>query len=249
MIKKVATFILAINLSCLSFVGLSQDLRIDHVITVVADLDSAVIAFEDLGFTVKKGRLHDNGLLNAHIKFKNNTSFELMSIKGERIDELAREYTELLKSGEGGVFLAITGISIDALADKVNDLGINCNIIPGTSWDYLTFTSESGLAHIFFIDYHIKTIDSKEIITHENSAKGIETVWIEGDEKVKWLLESLGLKPVRIKSDITFGAGQGYLAGSGNIIVLPRNNSYQRPRIKAVSFGKENNSENIIIRY
>ena len=228
---------------------MGQDIRIDHVIAVVADLDSTVIAFEELGFTVKKGRLHDNGLLNAHIKFKNNTSFELMSIKGEPTRELAREYTELLKSGEGGVFLAITGINIEALADKLNDLGIRYNIIPGTSWDYLTFMSKSGLAHIFFIDYHIKTIDSKEIMTHENSAKGIEAVWIEGDEKVKRLLESLGLKPVRIKSDIRFGAGQGYLAGSGSIIVLPRNNPNQRPRIKAVSFGKENNSENIIIRY
>jgi hypothetical protein len=219
------------------------------MITVVVDLDSAVIAFEDLGFTVKKGRLHDNGLLNAHIKFNNNTSFELMSIKGEPTDELAKEYTELLKSGEGGVFLAVTGISIEALANKLKDLGIDYNIIPGKSWDYLTFTTKSGLAHIFFIDYHIKTIDSREIMTHENSVKGIEVVWIEGDEKVKRLLESLGLKPVRIKSDITFGGGQDYFAGSGSIIVLPRNNPNQRPRIKGVSFGREDNAENIIIQY
>ena len=107
MIRKAATCVFTIFFASLTFTGLGQDIRIDHVIAVVADLDSTVIAFEELGFTVKKGRLHDNGLLNAHIKFKNNTSFELMSIKGEPTRELAREYTELLKVEKVVCFLPL----------------------------------------------------------------------------------------------------------------------------------------------
>ncbi len=249
MIKKVATFILTINLSSLAFIGLSQDIRIDHVITVVANLDSAILAYEELGFTVKQGSLHKNGLLNAHIKFKNNTSFELMSIPGEPSDEVAKEYADLLKHGEGGVFLALSGIETDEMGGRLNELDIEYNTLPGKNWDYITFPQNSRLAHIFFIDYHIKPNDNLRMLTHENSANGIQAVWLEGDEKTKHLLEILGLTPVRIRSDIKLGSGQGYLADAGIIIVVPSDNPDQRPRIKAVSFGKEDNAENIIIRY
>ena len=229
--------------------GLGQNIRIDHVITVVTDLDSAVKAYEELGFTIKQGRFHDNGLINAHIKFKNNTSYELMSIKGEPTDEIARKYADLLKHGKGGVFLALSGIETAEMERRLNELDIEYNTLPGKNWNYITFPQNSSLAHIFFIDYHFKTNDSKEVLTHNNFTKGIETVWLEGDEKTKHLLESLGLRPVRIRSDIKLGAGQGYRVVDGNIIILPRKNPDQRPRIKAVSFSKEDNAENIIIRY
>jgi hypothetical protein len=249
LIKKVATFILTIILSSLTFIGFSQDIRIDHVITVVADLDSAIKAYEELGFTIKQGRLHENGLINAHIKFKNNTAVELMSIKGEPTDELARNYADLLKHGEGGVFLAFSGIETAEMARRLHELEIEYITLPGKNWDYITFAQNSSLAHIFFIDYHIKTNDSLKILTHNNSAKGIKAIWLEGDEKVKRLLENLGLKPVHIRSDNKIGAGQGYLATAGNIIILPRKNPDQRPRIKAISFGREDNDEIFIIRY
>ena len=249
MIKKAATSLLTVLFSSLAFIGLSQDIRIDHVITVVANLDSAILAYEELGFTVKQGSLHKNGLLNAHIKFKNNTAVELMSIKGAPTDEVAKEYAQLLNSGEGGVYLAITGISIDELVEKLNGLGFKYNRIPGKSWDYITFPGNSRLAHIFFIEYHIKTNDNKYVLTHNNSAKGIEAVWLDGDKKVRQLLENLGLKPVRLRSELKLGAGQGYRTGAGNIIVVPPKNPNPRPRIRAISFGKENNTENLIILY
>jgi hypothetical protein len=249
LIRKATSFVLIVFLSSLNLTGLSQDIRIDHVITVVADLDSAILAYKELGFTVKSGRLHENGLLNAHIKFKNNTSLELMSVKGEPTDELAREYAALLKHGEGGVFIALTGIKTTEMANRLSELDIKYMILPGNNWDYITFPKNPGLAHIFFIDYHIDTKDIDQMVTHENSVLGIEAVWIEGDEKVKQLLENLDLKPVRNRSDNKLGAGQSYKSATGNIIVLPRNNHDQRPRIKAVSFTKANTLENILIRY
>ena len=249
MIKKATIFFLIFLCSCLVFSCWGQNIRIDHVITVVANLDSAITTFEELGFTVKRGHLHDNGLLNAHIKFKNNTSFELMSIKGEPKDELAREYADLLKSGEGAVFLAITGISIDSIEAKLNDIEVGYNKIPGKSWDYITFPNNSSLAHLFFIEYHIKTSDKEDEVTHSNSTKGIEAVWIEGEETVKQLLESLGLKNGSIKSDIKLGVGQDYLTNTGSIVLIPGTNLTQRPRIKAISFGKKNDIRSIFIRY
>jgi len=249
LISKPATFILLIFLSSLNFIGLSQDIRIDHVITVVADLDSAIRAWEELGFTVKPGSLHENGLLNAHIKFNNNTSVELMSVMREPTDDLAKEYAELLTHGEGGVYLALTGIKTSELAGRLEELAIQYNRLPGKNWDYITFPQRSDLAHVFFIDYHIQVNASKEMLTHKNSTKGIEAVWIDGDDKVRHLLEGLGLMPVRLRSEPKLGAGQGYRTGTGNIVVVPGNNPHQRPWIKAISFGKEDSSESLMIRY
>ena len=104
-----AIFILINIFSSLNFAGFCQNIRIDHVINAVDDLDSAIIAFEANGFTVKPGRLHQNGLYNAHIKFKDNTSFELMSVKGDPSDEMAKEYKDLLEDGVGGAYLALSG--------------------------------------------------------------------------------------------------------------------------------------------
>lgn len=249
MIKKVAIFIPTFILSSLAFIGLSQDIRIDHVIIVVANLDSTVKAYGELGFTIIQGRLHDNGLLNAHLKFKNNTAVELMSIEGEPTNELGRTYANLLEHGEGGVFLALSGIETAEIERRLNQIDIEYITMPGKNWDYITFPQNTNLAHIFFIEYHNNANDIDEILTHKNSALGIETVWIEGNEKVKQLLEGLGLPPMRTTSDVEFGAGQGYLAGAGNIIILPIKNPDRRPRIKAVSIDIEGNAENIIIRY
>ena len=249
MINKATTIFLILFLASLNLTGLSQDIRVDHVITVVADLDSAILAYEALGFTVKKGRLHENGLLNAHIKFNNGTSLELMSVVGEPTDEIAKEYASLLRQGESGVYLALTGMPVDELASRLDGLDTDYTITKSKNWDYLTFPGNSRLAHIFFINYHVNSNDSPEILTHNNSAQGIASVWIEGEEEVKALLDGLGLMPVRLRSDPKFGASQGYGVMAGNIIVIPAKNPKQRPRVKGISFGNQNGSESLIIRY
>ena len=172
-----------------------------------------------------------------------------MSVVGEPTDELAREYVKLLKNGEGGVYLALTGLPTSALASRLNKLDIQHTITTGKNWDYITFQNNSSLAHIFFTDYHVMANDSKEMLTHENSASGIVAIWIEGDDKVRQLLEGLGLLPVRLRADNMLGAGQGYGTSAGNIIVIPEKNIDQRPRINAISIGKKDGTADLIIRY
>ena len=81
-----------------AFQGSAQNLRIDHLITVESNLDSAIQVYQKMGFTIKNGRLHDNGMINAHIKFGNNSSFEIMSISGNPKDDMAKKYSALIKS-------------------------------------------------------------------------------------------------------------------------------------------------------
>jgi len=52
---------------------------LDHVPLAVKDLEQAKADFEALGFALKPGRPHDNGLRNAHVKFPDGTEIELIT--------------------------------------------------------------------------------------------------------------------------------------------------------------------------
>ena len=244
-----AIFILINIFSSLNFAGFCQNIRIDHVINTVDDLDSAIIAFEADGFTVKPGRLHQNGLYNAHIKFKDNTSFELMSVKGDQSDEMAKEYKDLLADGVGGAYLALSGPKRHDLEIILNELKVKYKSTIGEGWDYISFPNKSSLAHIFFIDYHFIVDDQDEVLTHKNLANGITTVWLEGDESVERLLNSIGLKPGGIVSDKILGEGRSYTNNSSQLIVVPIPDSSRRPRIKAALIRKKNNTDKIIFKF
>lgn len=54
---------------------------LDHVVLAVRDLDAAAAGFARHGFRSKPGRLHANGLLNRHVKFRDGTGIELMTVR------------------------------------------------------------------------------------------------------------------------------------------------------------------------
>src|SRR5687767_12158381 len=81
--------------------------ELDHVILAVPDLDAASRACGDLGFLIKPGRMHPNRLLNRHLKFGDGTEIELMTVRGEPGDPMARDYARLLESGAGGAYVAL----------------------------------------------------------------------------------------------------------------------------------------------
>jgi len=56
---------------------------LDHIPIAVRDLDRAKADFEALGFVLKPGRLHTNGLRNAHAKFADGTELELITASGQ----------------------------------------------------------------------------------------------------------------------------------------------------------------------
>ena len=72
-----------------------------------ANLDTAAAAFRARGFRIKTGRLHANNLLNRHIKFRDGSSLELMTLAGPPHDDMARDYATLLDQGEAGVYVGL----------------------------------------------------------------------------------------------------------------------------------------------
>ncbi|WP_339792139.1 VOC family protein [uncultured Imperialibacter sp.] len=227
----------------------SQEIRIDHVVTVVADLDQATSRYTQLGFTVKQGRLHANGLINGHVKFGNKTSLELMSVRGEPTDRMARDYQTLLQEGEGGVYLAVSGVRTEEMEQMLSGLKIAFETSKGRSWDYITFPQEPELAHFFFIAYHGTMNDPGEITTHKNESDRITAAFIEGSERVSYFLKGIGLQSAGRKKDELFGSAERFFTASGDIIVVPKNESAKRPRLKAVSFGSSDGKESVRISF
>ncbi|WP_416866402.1 MAG: VOC family protein [Imperialibacter sp.] len=227
----------------------SQGIKIDHVVTVVADLDQATSRYTQLGFTVKQGRLHANGLINAHVKFGNKTSLELMSVRGEPTDRMARDYQTLLQAGEGGVYLAVSGVRTEEMEQMLSGLKIAFETSKGRSWDYITFPQEPELAHFFFIAYHGTMNDPGEITTHKNESDRITAIYIKGSERVSYFLKGIGLQSAGRKKDELFGSAEKFFTASGDIIVVPKNESAKRPRLKAVSFGSSDGKESVRISF
>lgn len=197
----------------------AKDFRFDHAVVVVDDIEAASGTYRSLGFTVKPGRLHDNGLLNSFIEFSDSTELELMSIVGEAKDHSARGYANILsESGESGAYIALTGPELLTASALLKSLGIKHDLVLGQLWDYLTFSKNSGLEHFFFIKMHRQYKDSEESHRHGNGVNGINTIWVEGAAPVRELLIALGGTPCNDSQNTIMLSGTDF-------ILMPTNGS------------------------
>jgi hypothetical protein len=79
---------------------------LDHVVIAVADLDSAIADYRDLGFTVYPGGVHHGGVShNALVIFADGSYFELIAYRQAAPD--VRWWQVLSKAGEGFVDFAL----------------------------------------------------------------------------------------------------------------------------------------------
>lgn len=218
--------------------ALAQELRIDHVTIAVRDLRQAVSGFTQAGFTVKPGRQHKNGLLNAHVKLPDGSYVEFMSLSGPPADELARTYAGFLEAGEGGAFLALSGPSSRTVSEKLAKTGIKYEAIEGRLWSYIVFPNGSGLEHLFFIQMHRPFKEKSRYLAHPNGVRGIRLVVIEGDHRFDHLLKALGAKD---KGKLTLpdgGSGRCWRLPGGAIVVAPKPPGRRRARTVGVGLDR-----------
>ncbi len=133
--------------------GHGQGLRLDHLTVAVRDLPQAVLQAERVGFTVKPGRLHDNGLKNAFIEFADGTEIELMTLVGLAQDDVSRTYEKFLARGEGAIFLALSAENLSSVQHAWSNAGISTRLSEGSAWSYLTVESPVAFRGLYFIRY------------------------------------------------------------------------------------------------
>lgn len=196
---------------------------IDHVPVAVQDLEHASDTYRKLGFTLKRGRAHTNGIRNAHIKFANGPYIEL--ITADRADDpTAAEYQRLLAAGEGPAYLGLMADDLAAVSAKLAEAGT------ATAWEagLLVFTS-TDLRCLFFGSPARSPSDRPEHYRHANGAVAMIGVWVAADDESPFstVLQSLGAVVAPRTANVPATTTTAVMAlKNGDITLLPANRQW-----------------------
>jgi len=134
---------------------------LDHIPIAVHDLARAADDYRALGFALKPGRPHDNGIQNQHVKFTDGTELELITAPESR-DALTKTYRRHLKQGDGPAFLAFFAPQ-RAYADER---------LRGTALP----------SYVFLAGRNASPTDLPEHFAHANTAQSFVRAWLAGDD-------------------------------------------------------------------
>lgn len=189
---------------------------IEHVPIAVQDLEAAQTRFRALGFTLKPGRAHANGIRNAHAKFKDGSYLELITAP-RAVDDLTTAYRQQLARGDGPAYLSLYVSTLDGLAARLADLGARRE--GGT----VTFPP-GPLEPYFFGTRAPSPTDQPEHFQHANGALGIDRVWLAPSDPVpvERMLARLGGQPQPAAVCLpACTAARTARAATGDIVILP----------------------------
>lgn len=193
---------------------------IDHIPIVVRNLDSAANTYKALGFSLKPGRPHANGIRNQHVKFRDGTELELITAPAPR-DTLTAEYCQLLKEGEGPVFFGLFAPDIKGLAKQL-DAGNKRYELAGKS---ITFSPSDPFHLLFFGNRNQSPTDKPEHFAHANSAESVTGVWLAPGNSASFsgFFQNLGMTLQKRKISFPFSAPDAQAAElkEGEVIFLP----------------------------
>jgi hypothetical protein len=147
---------------------------LDHIPIAVRDLDHAAADYRSLGFALKPGRPHDNGITNHHVKFPDGTELELITAPEAR-DALTVTYVKQIAAGDGPAFLAL-------FAPEANAASLGLDRDP--------------LRYIFMFGRNQSPTDRPEHFAHANTAESLIGVWLAADDlsAERRLLAKLGAR-------------------------------------------------------
>lgn len=190
---------------------------LDHIPIAVADLDRAQADFEALGFVLKPGRPHANGLRNVHAKFADGTEIELITAPAAT-DELTAEYVAWLKSGDGAPFAGFHAPDLNDLASRISDLGSPLTLADGLA----VLPAPSLLHHLFFGRRQRSPTDRPEHFAHPNTAFGLVAVWLAEDPLTRAFFRMLEVSPEEAPRCAPIGSDASRLALPEGEIVYVR---------------------------
>jgi hypothetical protein len=144
-----------------------------------------------MGFTVKPGRPHQNGIENVSIKFADGSYVELITAH-HGTDSLAKQYEEKLKTGEGASYLFLRDSTGAFTSDVVRSGGRREESGP------FAFTELPGSWHVprlQVIQYLSPAEDPADVYRHDNSARRVVAVWAYVGPEADRLMAALGAEP------------------------------------------------------
>ena len=203
---------------------------IDHMPTAVRSLDQASESYRRLGFTLKPGRSHPDGLQNNHVKFEDGSGIELISPPAVKTDDLTARYIDFLRNGDGPAYLGLHVRDARELRQALEASGLS--VKPDSAGVAL----DEPLLDFLFIDQDNRSpTDRPEHFTHPNSAFAMTGVWLALDdsrlERLRRLLLALGategkervLAPTLVEASV-------FTVQNGRIVVIPASHQLRAGR-------------------
>lgn len=169
-------------------------LHLDHVPIAVRDLESTAAQLRSLGFTIKPGRPHQNGIENASVKFADGSYLELITAHNGT-DSTARQYEDFLKRGEGASYLFLRD-SVGAFRDHVLRAGGRRET--AGPFAFTDFPAAWRAPRLQLIEYLAPARDSPETYQHTNGARRVVAVWMFMEPSDDSIARELGADPARV---------------------------------------------------
>jgi hypothetical protein len=160
---------------------------LDHVPIAVGNLEEARTDYAALGFVIKRGRPHTNGIENVHVKFPDGTEIELITAT-RGTDALSSDCLNWLKDGDGPAFLGLFAPSLDSLAMSLWPHGLSLRHRDGVVF----LIKEQPALRVFFSRRQHSPTDRPEHFAHPNTAFSLSGVWLAGGEAEGGIVRILG---------------------------------------------------------
>lgn len=199
-------------------VGAAPIAGIDHMPFVVRDLDRTQATIRQLGFSIKPGRPHDDGLRTALVKFPDGSGIELVTARTP-VDALTRTYVELLQQGEGPAFF-----SLHIRDPKRLVAALKAADLPYDDRGDVPIVPLPGLEWLFFVGDNRSPTDRPEHFAHANGATAMSRVWVAPDDPapLRRVLTALGatIESRKVAAPDPVDAEVAQL-DNGEILILP----------------------------
>jgi catechol 2,3-dioxygenase-like lactoylglutathione lyase family enzyme len=202
--------------------GAGAIVGIGHIPLAVSDLARATDDYRRLGFAIKPGRYHADGIRTNNIKFADGAGLELITAD-VATDSLTTRYLQLLAQGEGPAYVGFHTASLSAVKGAVEQLGQAYTAAAG---GILEFTSPELQWLFLFEGTNRSPTDLPEHFAHPNTANATLAVWIAGGDQPQMLalFKALGArinqKQVYVPDSVLATVAS---VANGEVIFLPGN--------------------------
>lgn len=171
-----------------------------------------------MGFAIKRGRFHADGIRNAHVKFPDGTEIELITAP-RAVDELTSEYRAKMENGEGPVYFGLYAPDSGAVRARFHALGVEAQDHDGM----FTFPSASPLHPLLLGQRNKAPTDKPEHFAHPNSAVRLSALWVSGNAELREMLQGLGVPLTPMGPCGVIGVTKGMRAAlpEGNLYLVP----------------------------
>ncbi len=188
-----------------------------------------------MGFTLKPGRFHDDGIRDNHVKFPDGSGIELLAPPEHAVDEMTVNYLALLHQGDGPAYISFHARNTDQLTGALSGSGF-----PFKQEDVI-FLDDPVLSFLFFDQDNRSPTDEPQHFVHANGAIAMTRVWLAVDAEARRhltkLLLALGARSTveRVFAPDPIEA-TAFTVQNGHVVLLPKQHQWVegRPVIGAV---------------